>query len=90
MSRLLAALVFAAACSGGAPNPSVVSNLSPQEQLNRFCATYESVVNLSRQEAMVELLRVAPDHLTGQIKRASELGSSHEDDAAIDDYIDRC
>lgn len=78
------------ACAG-APNTTTWATLpATVEEIGVFCQTYEGVRNQSRQEVMTALYEVAPDEVKGPIKRASELASTVEDDAAIEEFLQNC
>ncbi len=82
--------VVLAACAG-APNTATTAPLpATVEEIGVFCQTYETVRDQSRQEAMAALYEVAPNEVKGPIKRASELASTFEDDAAIEQFLQNC
>ncbi|MDX1447544.1 MAG: hypothetical protein R3246_00640 [Acidimicrobiia bacterium] len=89
MTPLLVTMVLCAC--GAAPDTATWAPPSATaDEIGVFCQTYESVRNKSRQEVMAALYEVAPDEVRGPIKRASELASSIEDDAAIEQFLQNC
>ena len=87
-------VLMAAACVSVGGSDSVAATTMPApataEELRVFCDRYDEVRDRSRQEIMVLLVAVAPAEIIGPVKRASEIASSHEDNAQVDDYLARC
>ncbi len=93
MDRVRKALVIwtmvVAAC--GPPAEGTTTLKAPTSaEMKVFCSTYETVRGSSRQEIMFALDPVAPAQVRGAIKRASELGSTFEDDHSISEFLKRC
>lgn len=85
----LAAVVAIVGCSSE-PATTTAANPPSEEEIKVFCTEYEQVRDLSRSEMLEALIDHAPPAIAGAVKRAAELGGSHEDDLAINKIIDRC
>lgn len=86
------AVISAVSCSGDPGRSGTTAHPEPatEEQLAVFCDVYDENLNESRQDLMAALSEVAPAEIEGPIKRAAELNSSFDDDAAIAEFLKRC